>query len=126
MLNEKETILDEKNEIERKMNAIKKDWEKRERERERKRGEDIMLKEKGGRQGSGRKLPSDTPPSQTANARPVRGQKIVYFWCLPSCQVVCTPQDTPAAEFCSTDATMKNGSESCLRLLLFQGWRSVD
>jgi hypothetical protein len=33
MLNEKETILDEKNEIERKINAIKKDWEKRERER---------------------------------------------------------------------------------------------
>jgi hypothetical protein len=119
--------LDEKNEIEKKMNGSKKDWEKRERKRKRKRGEDInVVREKGGRQGSGRKLPSDTPPSQTANARPVRGQKIVYFWCLPRCQVVCTPQDTPAAEFCSTDATMKNGSESCLRLLLFQGWRIVD
>jgi hypothetical protein len=35
MLNEKKTILDEKNEIERKMNAIKKDWEKREREEKR-------------------------------------------------------------------------------------------
>jgi hypothetical protein len=40
-LNEKETILDEKNEIERKMNGSKKDWGKK--ERKRKRGEDIML-----------------------------------------------------------------------------------
>jgi hypothetical protein len=34
MLNEKETILDEKNEIEREMNGSKKDWKKRERGKE--------------------------------------------------------------------------------------------
>jgi hypothetical protein len=38
MLNEKETILDEKNEIEREMNGSKKDWKKK-----RERGKEVRI-----------------------------------------------------------------------------------